>query len=108
MSTKTFTWGAAETGVTTATGYSNAITIPGANIYKAIVASLGAAGTSATMTVEASIDGGLNYVLTVDTLTLTGASAVDEYHGDTAFNTYRLNVSAITGTLTAKMRYIHS
>lgn len=103
MSTKSFTFG--TSGSTGATGVSNPVSAP--NPYKAVVCKLAAGSTGATVLVHGSIDGGVTKVL-LDTLTLSGSGGVDEYHDTNAFDTISLQVTAITGTVSGKIRYAHN
>ena len=102
MATKrTFHWNSGATGATSATGASSIEQAPHAN--KVVQASLDADGTSATIDVYGSIDGGV-HKFKLDTLTLTGANGVDAYSGETAFDSISLDLTAVTGIVTALVR----
>ena len=98
---KTFTWNSGATGSTSATGTSSVESAPRAN--KVVEAYLNSTGTSATVEVYGSIDGGVHAML-LHTLTLSGASGVDAYVGETAYDSIYLKITAVTGTVTGLVR----
>jgi hypothetical protein len=104
MTTKNFLFDdAAETAATGASGW---LSCP--NPYKTVSVALDDTGTSATVLVYGSIDGGVHQHL-LDTLTLTGASGEDAYEGTNAYDAISLDVTAITGTIDfASVRYAHN
>jgi hypothetical protein len=86
-------WGNGATGVTSATGYSDAAYAPYPT--KTLQAFL-KTGTQATGVVWGSIDGNVRHQL--GTLTLSGTNGEDAYTGVSAYNYLFLDITGITGS----------
>ena len=92
VGTQKFTWGGtANTGATSATGWSNPMSLPKYN--KAISANT-AAGT-ATIGVYGSLDGGVSFPFNLGTLSLSANAGGTVATG--AFDTVALDVTGISG-----------
>ena len=95
MSDHTFTWGGtAAAGTTTATGYSDTHTSKKPNV--SICCWLSAAGGTATVLARRSNDA-TGHETTLGTLSLSGVSDVQALDTTSAFDTIRLEVTAISG-----------
>ena len=103
-STQKFTWGGtANAGTTSATGFSNPMSLR--NLDKAISASC-TAGT-ATIVAYGSLDGGVTYPFNLGTLSLSANGGGTVATG--AYDTVLLNVTGISGaTVTAYGRSVRN
>ena len=100
---KSFTWNSGASGSTGATGASSVEHAPYA--HKVVQAWLNTGGTGATIDVYGSIDGG-THKFKLDTLTLTGSGGVDTSELVNAYDFVSLNLTAVTGTVTAMVRSV--